>query len=245
MNAGNKKEILYGDELCKSKTITESESENLQPSGRYGPLIARIPVIISQSKVHINVESSINFEDCIIDIRSCTRHIHMTRCQLLDAGNRRTGKVYLSGYIKESIEFAAVRNIKGKCIHGDMCFKVVKIPFECAAKIDYCTRPIIKSNNRFISVNLTDIEKAAEESYITQANHVHQNVGACFERMFFDLEDTSIIESHEVNKNIIPENEVIINTCNTVTKHLTISITFSLLQWQSVSIPSFSNFHHI
>ena len=245
MNAGNKNEIPYGDTLCKSKTIAESESENIQPAGRYGPLIARIPVIISQSKVHINVESSINFEDSIIDIRSQTRHIRMTHCKLLDTGNRRTGKVYLNGYIKENIEYAAVRNVKGKCIHGDMCFKVVKIPFECAAKIDYYTRPIIKANNRFITVNITDMENAAEESHIIQTNHVHQKVGVCFERMFFELEESSIIESDDINKNISPENEVIINTCNTVTKHLTISVRFSLLQWQSVNIPSFPNLHHI
>jgi len=41
----------------ETRTITEVQSEPIYPTGRCGPVLARIPVVISQSKVHIDIES--------------------------------------------------------------------------------------------------------------------------------------------------------------------------------------------
>jgi len=80
------------DTKIESKTIAEVQSESIMPSGRYGPLVARIPVIISQSKVHVSVNSEICLDHKVIDIRNCTRSVFLTHCTLLIWATKDTAK---------------------------------------------------------------------------------------------------------------------------------------------------------
>jgi len=209
---GNKKDISV-----EAKTITEIESESIIPSGRYGPLVARIPVIISQSKVHININTEISLDDRAIDIRNCKRSVFLNKCSLLDMGDKRHGKVYISGYIDESIEYTSFQSIDDTG-STKLCFKAVKIPFEFTAKIDYCTRPVFLTSNRFISVNLS--------SSINQS--------ATKEGLLCQLDEAEICEADIIKKSLFANDN---NTFDTLTEYLVLYITFTILQWQQVNIP--------
>jgi len=201
----------------EAKTITEVQSESLIPLGRYGPLVARIPVIISQSKVHISINTEISLDYEAIDIRNCTRTVSLSQCSLLDMGDKRHGKVYLNGYINENIEYATFQSLEGSST-SRICFKAVKIPFEFAAKVDYCTRPTSLTQNRFVPVNLCPSldQTVTKEGFICQ------------------LDEAEICEADIIKKSLFSKNN---NTYDTLTEYLVVYITFTLLQWQQVSIP--------
>jgi len=124
----------------ETRTITEVQSEPIYPTGRCGPVLARIPVVISQSKVHIDIESRVCFDHSVFDIYSHSRNIYLTQCKLLNMGNKRYGKIYLNGYVSENIAYAAYC-MKGreygnkKSTSADMLYKTLKVPFECVAKL--------------------------------------------------------------------------------------------------------------
>jgi len=48
-----------------------------------------------------------------------------------------------------------------------MLYKTLKVPFECVAKIEYCTSPVFKTSNGFIPVALPDKENSPEDSYFS------------------------------------------------------------------------------
>nr|WP_010250121.1 hypothetical protein [Acetivibrio cellulolyticus] len=213
----------------ESKTITEIESEPISPTSRYGPLVARIPVIISQSKVHINIESEIYLGHSVVDIRSCSRNICLTQCKLLDTGNKKSGKIFLNGYIIENLEYAAKDCSESEIFSSaEIFYKEIKIPFEFSAKIEYSARPVFKTSNRFISVSLPEM------------SNEHGNFNLSKERLFCELEETDIREADIARKNIFPKDSSNDdNTFDTLIEFITVSIIFTLLQWQQVSIPMY------
>ncbi|MFZ5989608.1 MAG: hypothetical protein ACOYWZ_21125 [Bacillota bacterium] len=225
MNTGCNDKDLFAQTLCEARTITEIQSESIWPAGRYGPLVARIPVIISQTKVHINIESKVDLDHSVLAIRNCSRNVFLTQCKLLDIGDKKHGKVHLNGYISESIEYAASNCIKDTKLGADIRYKTVKVPFECATKIEYCSRPVLKTPNQFISVRLPETEKAVGDLFLSR------------ERMFCELEEVSVAESDKIRvytslKNTGSDDHV----PDTLIEYMIISVTFTLLQWQSVSI---------
>lgn len=223
MNTGSKNK----DPRVETKTITESQSEPIWLSGRYGPLIARIPVIISQSKIHINIKSEVYLDRFVVDIRNYSRKVFLTQCKLLDLGNKRQGKIHLNGHINESIEYASQNNTSDKSLNSaDICYKTFKVPFECAAKIEYSTRPMFKTANQFISVSLPEMVNETE------------NLNLSRERFFGELDDVTICESDILRENTLSEDNDNDNQIfDALVEYMIVSITFTLLQWQQVSIP--------
>lgn len=206
------------DTKIESKTIAEVQSKSIMPLGRYGPLVARIPVIISQSKVHVSVNSEICFDHKVIDIRNCTRSVFLTRCSLINMGDKRHGKVHLSGFINENIEYTTAKSVESN-FQSELYFKTIKIPFEFAAKIDYCTHPIFLTPNRFIPVSLSSFpNQSSKESFLCQ------------------LDEADICEADIIRKNVSSKD---LPTFDTLKECLILSITFTILQWQQVSIPRF------
>lgn len=216
----------------ETRTITEVQSEPIYPTGRCGPVLARIPVVISQSKVHIDIESRVCFDHSVFDIYSHSRNIYLTQCKLLDMGNKRYGKIYLNGYVSENIAYAAYC-MKGreygnkKSTSADMLYKTLKVPFECVAKIEYCTSPVFKTSNGFIPVALPDKENSPEDSYFSG------------ERLFCELDEASICESNVERKKLFSRINAGEDSFDTLTEYLVLSITFTLLQWQQVRIPGY------
>jgi len=207
------------DKKIESKTIAEVQSESIIPSGRYGPLVARIPVILSQAKVNVSISSEICLDHKATNIINRTRSVFLTQCSLLDIGDKRHGKVHLNGYINESIEYTACQCVDNNS-PSELYFKTIKIPFEFATKIDYCTRPTFLTPNKFISVNVSSL----------------LNQAFAGTNLLCQLDNTQISESDIISKNICPTDS---KAYTSLTECLVVSITFSLLQWQQVSIPRF------
>ncbi len=208
------------EKFCETRTIVESQSESVRPLGRNGPFIASIPIVISQTKLHINIETKVNLEQPVISIRNCERDVYISHCKLLDLGNKRYGKIYMNGYIRENIEYTTEDSVKNQEVHGHLRYITVKIPFDCAARVDYFTPPTIEVSNRFIPVDLVGVNRDSGNAYCVNTS----------EKLYCDLGKVNILE---VN---ITEDQSD-NSLNTLNEQMMIFITFTLLQNQMVNIP--------
>ncbi len=214
------------EKFCEARTIVESQSESIRPLGRNGPFIASIPIVISQTKLHINVETKVSLERPAIAIRNCKRDVYISHCKLLDLGNKRYGKIYINGYIRENIEYATEECIKNQEVHGNLRYITVKIPFDCTARIDYFTPPTIEVSNRFIPVDLVGVHRDSHDAYCVNTS----------EKLFCDLGKVDILEANITEERIA-------HSINTLNEQIIIFITFTLLQNQMVNIPRYTYYN--
>ena len=245
MNIDNSNEIPYAKALCDSRTITEVQSESVQPTCHDVPFIARIPVLVSKNKVHINVKVNVNLDYFVTAIRNCTRDVFITQCKLLDLDNQKNGKLYLNGYLRENIEYAAANTIRDRRYSGEIRYKVVKIPFECTTKIEYYSAPTIKAKNRFINIALSAIGNTPDDAYnaaAAQKLESHSSKpGYGSANMFCELNEVNIQESDDLCETTLSDKKTAGNhTSDTFSEYIVISITFTIAQWQWVNIPRFT-----
>lgn len=222
METGETNRNRYEEKVCEARTISESQSERIRPSGRGGPLIVKIPVVISQMRVHINIESKIRLDRPALDIRHCTRNVSITRCRLLDMGNKRSGKLYISGFVKEDIEYASEECKGEKSMTGELRYITVKIPFESSARVDYYMVPCMKKGGQMLAVAL------GEGSPGVQGEDI----------LYCEFEDINVLGADLFRENSFSENYGV-ERCgfDTIVEHITVSLSFTLLQKQMVNIP--------
>lgn len=245
MNMDNSNKFPCTKTLCDSRTITEVQSESIQPTCHDGPFIARIPVLVSKNKVHINVEVNVSLGSFVTAIRNCTRDVFITQCKLLDLDNQKNGKLYLNGFLRENIEYAAANSIRDRRSSVEICYKVFKFPFECTAKIDYYSAPTLKTKNRFINIALSAMGSIPENPYDAAKT---QNLESYSSRpgygsanMFCELEEVNILESADLCESALSDNKIAGNHASgTFAEYIVISITFTIAQWQWVNIPRYT-----
>ncbi|WP_315117081.1 SPOCS domain-containing protein [uncultured Clostridium sp.] len=110
-----------------------------------GPLICKLPVILSQFQVEIGCEADINFSKPATNIIDVKSNIHITEYDLIVDVN----KLFISGYIRESIQYNNISSSKVKHV-------TVNIPFQCVTRVEFTTPPVLQKNRPNIKYNLTN-----------------------------------------------------------------------------------------
>lgn len=237
MGMGEKREEVHGDRICEARTVTECRSEAIRPSGRGGPLIARLPVVIAQTRIHTYLESRVRLNSAAVRITSCKRDALITRCSLLDLGNGRYGKICINGYVREDMEYVEAAAIEGLDTSGAVRFQLVHVPFECMARVEYYLPPALKRANRFIPVQIT-ASAADTEVLSRRENGVQKDISGP-EGFFCELNEVKILEADIMGEPLYPaENRYHESAFDEIAEHMALSIVLSLLQVQAVSIPA-------
>lgn len=136
-------EIVQTNTKCESKvidsaTLNECENKCNTPMGRTGPLIAKIPVVLSDVEVQVDVESEIRLEEPAQDIKTIDKHIYLTQCKLIP----HTDKLFISGYVQKNIQYSAIGCTNKTSISGNIQHTTVNVPFKCVTKIKFAKYPI-------------------------------------------------------------------------------------------------------
>lgn len=230
---------IFGETVCEARTVSESRSEKVKPVGQNGSVFARLPVVISQTRVHMDVEAKVRLPDNILDIRNCDRKAFVTRCRLFNQGNSRFGKIYIDGYIRESIEYLESADRNNSQPSGTVRFAAVRIPFECAAKVEYCIAPILKNSNGFIPVELYEDSRGYGGSALS-AEQAGLG-GDCQDKLSCELENIEI-RSLGMTRDPDPINNggyLAADMSGGICEHIMVDITFILMQRQMVYLPKY------
>ncbi len=240
------------DREVKAKTLPECTNVSFCPNGKSGPLIAKIPVVLAEPRIQIDVEAEIKLDEPAFEIKRIKKNLFLTQCRLITIRDRKQedkhkfGKLFISGFVRKNIEFATVDNSaspKG-CVSGNIKHTTCNVPFECVTQIDFINPPEI---NR--SGFTTEVETFAEKfNSCNICAHPILGHNPCekefesleefSEKVFCELESAQIFEA-----DITKDGQPLVDDCccdftfQTLTEKMVIFLKLKLLQNQQVKIP--------
>jgi len=241
----------YSEKCCeakvnKARTVPECENEPIRPVGINGPLVAKIPVVIAEPRIQIDVESEIELEESAIEIKRIKKNLFVEQCKLINIGDPKKGKLFISGFVRKNIEFATA-DCKGhekSGISGDIRHTTVKVPFECVTRLEFVNPPIFcksgfTTETEIFTNKIETCDPCAER--ILGRDFCHQdfkNVECFSEKVFCELEEVKIFEE-DIRKNPVPlgcdfPTE---QTFKKFIEKMVIFVKIKVLQNQQVNIP--------
>lgn len=105
----------------------------------------KIPKVLAEFIVQIDSEALIRLNEPSYEIKRVEKQVFLTQCRYIPP----TDKVFLEGYIRKNIEYAArtCTNSKGSGIGGTIKDTTVHVPFRVYTKVDFHgNKPLIVPN---------------------------------------------------------------------------------------------------
>ena len=242
MENSNKVTNLSCDaKIIKSRTLPECSNKCEKPYGKKGPLVTKIPVVIAEPTIQIDVESLIQLEEPALEIKRIKKNIFITQCKLLP----KTGKLFIGGFVRKNIEYANVTCIADKVISGDIKHTTLNVPFDCVTKIEYDIYPefLRRDETKEFEVftgNMKGCLNSCNKTVIGKdfCEQDFEDFEVFNEKIFCELVEAKIFEEdiHKEPKSIgecFPNEHVF----DKLTEKMVIYVKLKLLQFQQVSIP--------
>jgi hypothetical protein len=114
--------------VLQSDTLTGAENYPW-PGGDF-----KLPRVLSEFVVQIDSESEIRLNEPAYEIKRIEKQIFLKQCRYISA----TDKVFIEGYIRKNIEYAAKTCSKYNTIAGTIKDTTVHVPFKFYTKVDFC-----------------------------------------------------------------------------------------------------------
>lgn len=103
----------------------------------------KIPKVLAEFVVQIDTESKIRLNEPAYEIKRIEKQIFLTQCRYIPP----TDKVFIEGYIRKNIEYAARSCSRNSAIGGSIKDTTVHIPFKVYTKVDFdCNKPHVLPN---------------------------------------------------------------------------------------------------
>ena len=231
-----------------SRTLPECSNVPVKPYITPGPVIAKLPVLITDTRIQIDIEASITLPEEAFEIKRIRKNVFLTQCRLIpEYGDKHYGKLFLGGFIRKNIEYATAAEAGCGAVSGSIKHTTVDVQFECVTKVSYINRPIIK------------YREPADQIEYYEANIL----GACdpckspllgtdlcqqdffdnekwTEKIFCELDDAKICEADiercpQFFANGLPGQR----TFTELTEKVVVLLSLKLLQYQQVWIPPY------
>lgn len=124
-------------------------------------ILTKLPVVLSESVIQIDLEADIILEKPALEIKRSKKDVILTQAKLLpyvsnynkETNKFHNGKLFLKGFIKNNIEYAAVDCTNNQANFssydniqaGSIVHSTVDIPFDCVTEIKYIEgmKPIV------------------------------------------------------------------------------------------------------
>ena len=215
--------------VLDSRTLNECENKCSIPMGRTGPLIAKIPVVLSDLEVQIDIEAEIRLEGPALDIKTIDKHIYLTQCKLIP----HTDKLFIAGYVQKNIQFSTINCTNKTSISGNIHHTTVKVPFKCVTKIQLSKYPIYGKDykNKLNVLDENMLSKDQREDSWVHYSKLHEPV-------YCELEYAKILETDLLNRESPLSNTLSDEKpFQELIEKMVIYIRLKVLQNQSVCIP--------
>lgn len=172
--------------VTKSETLSECESWCKTPYGICGPLVAKVPVVLADCKIQIDVEAEIHLDEPAFDIKTVDKKVCITQCHVVPHSN----KLFLAGYVQKNIQYSTVRCANKSSLSGDVLHTTVRTPFNCVSEICFKHEPSFgkshKSRSNVLDKNMVCIDDG-EDSW--------EHFNKPSEPIFCELEWFKILET--------------------------------------------------
>lgn len=223
-----KNNIHCNSGILSSKIITECKSNLVKPIINIGLFPIRIPIIITEAVVHINIENTIKLPRPATYIKDIRRKVLINKCTLIPE----IKKLFLSGTVKKSIEYSEAVCSNNNIIDGQIKNITVNTPFDCTTEIEYVVNPVVAiknyENNTKVYKNKDD-EQTFTESYSEPEKIYCQPVHVSFEELNMQIDRNTTIDFNKTY------------TFKTIKQKMFMHLTIRLIQNQNIYVLSQPN----
>jgi hypothetical protein len=230
----NDPNINHEQSDCESKVISskhlgECESNCYPPYGRPGPIVIKVPVVLANCKIQIDIESEIRLDVPAFDVKTIDKQVCITQCHLVP----HTNKLFLAGFVQKNIQYSTVECANKTSISGDVLHTTVRLPFKCVAAICFDKYPIFGKSAKEKS-NVLDKSMLCPNN--KEDSWIHFDKFS--EPISCELEWTKILETDIFDRNIRHDAEPFTKEklFQEITEKMVVYVGIKVLQNQQVYI---------
>ncbi|MBX6394264.1 MAG: hypothetical protein IRY98_00885 [Alicyclobacillaceae bacterium] len=125
-------------EVVEARTAPEATSTTVVPVPVVGPVTIKVPVVLAQLNVQIDIDAMIRLPEPALEIKRIDKRVYLEQCDLVLPTNR----LFLRGYVRKDIEYATLSRVTRRSISGDIRHTAVNVPFECVTPVTFLTPPV-------------------------------------------------------------------------------------------------------
>ena len=233
-------------EIISSKTLPLSSGVNITPIGIDGPLVAKIPVVLAEKEIQIDIEAEFRLQEPYYEIKRIKKNVYLTQCKLLTPSSiledctPSSGKLFISGYVRKNIEYATSDCIGDRIVSGRIAHTTVDVPFTAVTEVQYARPPIVNVRQTQIEIDFLKSSSCNDclEDLIgkSRCEQSFEDTITFTEKPYCELEGVRIIEldlsrdptDHITNSNVQLYNKVI--------EKMVVYVRVKVLQLQQVNI---------
>ncbi len=236
-----------GKSVCTDVTSTNlvdavNAPVNLSPI--VAGVVAKIPVVLAELTVQVNVDSIVELPEPAIEIKNIKKHLKITQCLLL----QNTNMLFVKGFVRKNIEFATLGCSNAKGICGDIKHCTIDVPFKFTTPVRFngtAPAPVIgRTESEFEYFRQQDLfgpEFADKDKLLSgDLTEFNQTTTEFFNELpFCELISSRIVEFDEFlnptkpHKVTVPFEERVFKN---IEEKMVIFITLKILQKRQVAI---------
>jgi len=247
-----KNQILNPCDKCgkiiSSQTLPLSSGTTIRPIGINGPLVAKIPVVLGEKEIQIDIEAVFKLKEPFFEIKRIKKNVYLTQCKLLPRsgviacdGTLVSGKLFISGFVRKNIEYATADCIEKEIVSGRIAHTTIDVPFTTVTEVVYAIPPVVnvrKSQTEIAFLNSCGCQdcggtilgkSGCEQSF-------EDNIPFT-ESPYCELEGVRIFEDDINTDPLYHKSNSSLQIYNKITEKMVIYIRIKVLQLQQVNIP--------
>jgi hypothetical protein len=235
-------------DLISSKTLPLSSGVNITPFGINGPLVAKIPVVLAQREIQIDVEAEFRLKEPFYEIKRIKKNVFLTQCRLLPrsgvivGGVLVSGKLFISGFVRKNIEYATADCVEKKIVSGRIAHTTIDTPFTAVTEVTYVIPPIVNvraTQTEIDLLNSCSCHDDCKETIIGKSNCElsFEDTIIFTEKPYCELESVRIIEDDLQRDSIGCYSSTDVQLFDKIIEKMVIYINVKVLQLQQVNIP--------
>jgi len=129
--------------FSKPKTSVQPVATNtpLTPQITPGPSIAKVPIVLAETTVQVDLDSTIELPEHALEIKRIKKNLKLVQARLLLP----TNKLFLKGFVRKNIQFAAPKHGSHHGVQSDIKSFTVDIPFKVVTELEFIRKPEFKA----------------------------------------------------------------------------------------------------
>ena len=234
--------------IISSQTLPLSSGTTITPVGIRGPLVAKIPVVLGEREIQIDVEAVFKLNEPFFEIKRIKKNVYLTQCKLLPRsgviaadGTLVSGKLFIGGFVRKNIEYATADCVEKEIVSGRIAHTTIDVPFTAVTEVVYTVPPVVNVRGVQKEIDLlsscgcndctgTIMGKSECEQYL------EDNI-TFTESPYCELEGIRIFEDDINTDPLYHKTNSKVQLYNKVIEKMVVYIRVKVLQLQQVNIP--------
>lgn len=137
----------------KATTEPLCDSRPVEPAPITTGVTAKIPVVLAELAVQVNIDAKINLPEPAIEIKRVGKRLKVVQCRLLPGFgfDGAPSKLFIKGFIRKNIEYATRKSSNKEGLCGDVVHCTVDVPWSCVTAINEFVTPPAPTFTNFSS----------------------------------------------------------------------------------------------